>query len=98
MGKIAICAADANERAVYLQNRDLPVYYMEDFSLMGFVVSNYDEATLLLTEQGYRLEKVEGGADVVIDSPSQLLEIEQSLADNGISCAWTDIVDTLYQA
>lgn len=98
MSTIAVCSEDMGSRAVYLQGKKLPVNYMEDFSLMGFVVDRYPEALSLLRSQGFILKETEGGADIHVDSPEELREIQTSLTAKNIRCSFTDIVDTLYQA
>ena len=98
MGRIPICSDDVRSRALYLQDRVLPDNYMGDFSLMGFVVSQYEEAIFILAANGCKLVEVEGGTDIVIDSPSQLSKIHNILTEKSITCVFTDIADTLYQA
>lgn len=98
MSRIPLCSDDMKSRALYLQNRVLPTNYMGDFSLMGFVVGPYEEAVFLLTAKGCQLIEVEGGAEIIIDSPSQLPQIQDFLTEKSISCVFTDIADTLYQA
>ncbi len=98
MGKIALLPCDSHSRARYLDNRELPHNYMADFTLMGFVVGQYQHAFSLLTSAGYRLDVQEGGADIHIDTPRNLQEIKALLTANNISCDLSDIADTLYQA
>ena len=98
MGKIALLPCDSHSRARYLENRELPYNYMADFTLMGFVVGQYQHAVSLLTSAGYRLDALECGADIHIDTPGNLREIKALLIGNNISCDLSDIADTLYQA
>ncbi len=98
MSIIAVCSEDMGSRARYLQTKDIPVNYMEDFSLMGFVVDRYPEALSLLRSLGFTLSETEGGADVVVNSPVQIQDIQKSLIANNIHCSFTDVVDTFYQA
>lgn len=98
MGKIALLPCDINNRGKYLGNRELPNNYMGDFTLMGFVVDRYQDALTLLTSAGYRLEEQEGGTDICIDNPMHLREISALLTENKISCDFSDIADTIYQA
>lgn len=98
MTKIAILPIDAACRAEYLGSRQLPVNYMSDYSLMGFVVDRYSEALELLSSSGYHLDKLQFGAEILIQTPRNLTEICSLLARNSIQCDLTDIVDSLYQA
>lgn len=98
MGKIALLPCDSNSRGKYLDNRELPNNYMGDFTLMGFIVDRYQEALTLLTKHGYRLDEQVGGTDICIDTPLDLQEIKALLTTNNMSCDFSDIADTLYQA
>ena len=98
MGKIALLPCDIESRGKFLGNRELPDNYMGDFTLMGFVVDRYQEALTLLTAAGYYLDEQQGGADIYVDTPLQLPEIQTLLAANNIMCDFSDIADTLYQA
>ena len=98
MVKIALLPSDIISREKYICNKELPNNYMGDFTLMGFVVDNYHEARGLLSSAGYRLVQREGGTDIYLDTPSRLPEIRALLTANNISCEFSDIADTLYQA
>lgn len=98
MTKIAILPTDSSYRAEYLGNQQLPVNYMSDFSLMGFVVDRYSEALALLSSSGYHLDRLKIGAEILIQAPGNLTEIRNLLITNSIQCEYTDIVDSLYQA
>jgi hypothetical protein len=65
---------------------------------MGFVVDHYEDAISLLTQHGYQLIQVDGGADIIIEVPSQLFKIQLILSEHRINCVFSDIADTLYQA
>lgn len=98
MGKIVLLPSDIESRGIYLSNSKLPENYMGDFTLMGFVVDHYQEALSLLKSADWQLDEKEGGTDIHIDSALRLLEIKALLAANNISCEFSDIADTLYQA
>ena len=98
MAIFPILPADIKSRAIYLNSRTLPVDYMEDFSLMGFVVDNYKEACALLLAAGYPLSQHQYGSDLVVERPAKILEISTLLMSNNINCTFSDIADTLYQA
>lgn len=98
MGKIALLPSDYNIRGKYLGNIELPSNYMGDFTLMGFLVDRYQEAVDILTSAGYRLDKLEVGTDIHIETPGHLLKMKALLTANDISCDFSDIADTIYQA
>jgi hypothetical protein len=98
MGTIALLPCDVNSKAKYLASRTLPPNYMEDFSLMGFVVDRYNEALNLLILHSYQLEKQKGGVDIYIHTAEDLQKIRSLLNANNISCDFSDIADSIYQA
>ncbi|MEE4241884.1 MAG: hypothetical protein V2I36_10475 [Desulfopila sp.] len=95
---IAIFPIDSSCRAEYLENFQIPLNYMSDFSLMGFVVDRYNDAITLLTSSGYPITKLPSGAEIVLQHSGDLLEIQNLLLKNRIQCHYSDIVDSLYQA
>ncbi len=98
MAKITLILDDCRSKAAYLENCDLPDFYMEDFSIQGFAVDRYDEARDVLRRSGYILLDKSGGADIVIDHPRQLGAIAELLELNDIQAQLMDIADTIYQA
>lgn len=98
MTKITIFPSGSSHRAEYIGDCQLPMNYMSDFSMMGFVVDRYSDALALLTSSGYSLEKLHSGAEITIQTHGDLLAIQTLFADNLIHCNYTDIVDSLYQA
>ncbi len=98
MGTIALVPCDCRSRALYLGNRELPANYMADFTVLGFVVDHYRQSITLLRSAGYTVEELQGGADIRIDTPRTLQQINGLLRANHISCDFADIADTLYQA
>ena len=98
MTSVVLLPDDLQRRGAYLGTTRLPSKYMEDFSLMGFVVDNYEQACALLKSADYDLEKGDFGAEIIIASPRQLLDIKALFMSNRIHCEYSDIADTLYQA
>ncbi len=98
MGKIVILPEDCKSRASYLNDRALPAFYMEDFTIMGLLVNNYQDAVELLGASRFSLDVNENGCDVVVEQPSHIQEIQALLSANGITAQYTDIADTFYQA
>ncbi len=98
MIKIAISPCDMIHRAIYLSATQLPLNYMEDFSVMGFVVDRCDHAIELLDAAGYVLERMEIGAVLYVESSAVLPEIQALFIEKKIYSTYTDIADTIYQA
>ncbi len=98
MAIFPLLPADIKRRERYLDSLTLPVDYMGDFSLMGFVVDRYEEACTLLLADGRRLNRHTHGSHIIIEGPANILEITRLLTSNNIYCTFSDIADTLYQA
>lgn len=95
---IPLLPPDLKSREIYLNSRTLPVNYMADFSLMGFIVDSYTEACDLLQSEGYWLTRHQYGSELTIEGPAQIAEINSVLSSKKIICTFSDIADTLYQA
>lgn len=98
MPKIAIVADDYTQRAQYLDNKQIPVKYMEDFTVLGFIVSEHEKACALLRQEGYTVHNHTIGAEVIINDASQIQDISTCFGKNDITSTFSDIADTLYQA
>ncbi len=98
MGKIVILPDDCKSKASYLVDIALPTFYMSDFTVMGLLVSRYQDALDLIVSKGFTLERKNGGSDVVVGNPLHIQEIRSFLAENGITSEFSDIADTIYQA
>lgn len=98
MTAIALISNNSKNSGIFINNHELPENYMCDFSIMGFVVDNYQRAFTLLLTAGYRMVKKKGGAEIHIDNPRHITEIQTLFAVNNIRGDFSDIADTLYQA
>lgn len=98
MPQIALLPCNIMNRGAYLESRELPTKYMEDYSLMGFVVDRYQQALHVLSSAGYKIEEQTFGADITVNSPGLIPEIRDLLATHDIRCDISDIADTIYQA
>lgn len=98
MPSIALLPDDCRNRGLYLSKKKLPENYMGDFTLLGFVVDDYQQALELLKDNGYSLSPQPGGADIHIQSPENLVRIRSLLLAHNIGCDISDVADTLYQA
>lgn len=98
MGKIALLPDDQKRKEIYLSSQKLPEKYMEDFTLLGFVVDQLDRSVSLLESAGYHVEKEKGGAEIRLEAHSQLTEISSLFRDNRIQHSFGDIAESIYQA
>ncbi len=98
MPKVAIVADDCKLRAQYLDSQQIPVNYMEDFTVLGFIVSEHEKACALLRQEGYTVNNGTAGAEVIINDASQIQAISTCFGKNHITSTFSDIADTLYQA
>jgi hypothetical protein len=98
MVKIALVADNCMSRSEYLETCQLPDFYMEDFSVLGFSVQQYDEACTLLRNAGYSMLDKRGGTDILLEDATQVVAIQDILQQNAIKVEFSDIADTIYQA
>lgn len=83
--------------AATVGGRPLPIFYMEDFSVLGFQVNNSEQAIRVLDRHAFSLTRVGGSIAVSAPSPSQLIEIMQLLKANGLECEFADLAGGMYQ-
>jgi hypothetical protein len=98
MTKLALVSCDPASRGRYLCGRDLPVQYMADFSILGFLVDRYHEACSILRKAGYALEPRNDGTEIIIGSRMDVAAIRNLLTGHSIRCEFADVADTIYQA
>jgi len=105
MGTIAILSGnqgcgDPNLRECGLfqaTSRNLPDFYMADYSVWGLLVDNPREALQLLEEHGFRLIRKSRAMEVEIDGPEGVHEIVRLFSASGIAFEMADFVDGVYQ-
>lgn len=98
MGKIAVLPKKHHCRAHYLEEKKLPATYMEDFTLMGFLVEEFDKAVSLLKQAGYYVEYKKCGSEILIHNSKNISDIGAIFSENNIKYSWSDVADTIYQA
>lgn len=76
---------------------DWPLFYMNDFSLLGLRVENLKRAAQVLEADGYRLVRARCSAKVFFDSHGRLQNIFETLQGNGVSFVMADLVSCVYQ-
>jgi hypothetical protein len=76
---------------------DWPLFYMNDFSRLGLVVTGLGEALIVLKSRGYTVHVDDRGALLAIDSRDQLLGVCDLLAAHRVECEMSDLVSCAYQ-
>jgi len=105
MGRMPILARDARNgrnagcgaRGFCPVDRPLPVFYMVDYSVMGFLVDRLDDALRSLNDEGFSIIEEPWGREVVVESPARTGEIVRLLDERGIACEIADVVGEMYQ-
>lgn len=97
MGTIHIIPKDAEGRQPCLPNEALPLYYMSDHSVMGILVREFDEATLILERQRWPLAKIDAGIEVFVENAAQMEEIFRGFKKFGLDFEIADILYQVYQ-
>jgi len=85
-------------RTQYLAARALPPFYMEDYSILGIMVTDYPAAHYFLRKNGYTIVDRPGGGDINLHHISHLPDILEKLRRHGIEATVSDVADTIYQA
>jgi hypothetical protein len=98
MVRIPLIGDSCKSKSEYLATRQLPDFYMEDFSILGFSVGQYDEACALLREAGYTMLEQQSGTDLLLEDIRQVAAVKDILQQNAIKVELSDIADTIYQA
>jgi hypothetical protein len=78
-------------------HRQLPTFYMEDYSIIGFKVCDCDHAVRILDQHQFPLKYIEQGVEVRIDDPLHIKEVISLLKSQGLECEIADVADAMYQ-
>ncbi|MDR2550924.1 MAG: hypothetical protein LBD10_12070 [Desulfobulbus sp.] len=76
---------------------DWPLFYMNDFSRLGLVVSRLADALSALRSDGYIVHADERGTVLEIDGKDQVAAIVAALRARAIDCDTADLVSCVYQ-
>ena len=76
--------------------RDWPMFYMNDFSRLGLVVSRLAEAVAVLRAAGFTVSEEEA-AGVEIADQGQLTRALELLGAHGQHCEMSDLISCVYQ-
>ena len=85
------------DKGCYPLARPLPIFYMSDYSVLGLLVDQLEEAVRVLGENQFSVFDEAGDLEVAMKHPSQLPEIVRLLQDKGIGSEIADVVSGIYQ-
>ena len=74
---------------------DWPLFYMNDFSRLGIVVTGLAQAVAVLEASGYRV--LDSGRALQIDNGDQLAAVFATLAAHQVAYEFSDLVSCVYQ-
>lgn len=75
----------------------LPVFYMNDYSVMGLRVSDREAALALLANHRYTVRHREGCRGVAIRCAADMRAIIDLLIEGGLAAEVADIAEQIYQ-
>lgn len=96
MGTLPILQQGRNQQ-VCMSNDALPDFYMSDYSVLGLLVANLNQALKVLEEHTFEVIHASDHLQVRIDRADQMYEIVYLLDQSGIDCGVADIIDQVYQ-
>ena len=76
---------------------ELPTFYMEDFSRLGFRVSDCEKTFRVLEQHVFPLNRDGKRAAVHLEGISQVAAVVQLLSENGVGCDIADVAGGMYQ-
>ncbi|MDY0389963.1 hypothetical protein [Desulfobulbus oligotrophicus] len=76
---------------------DWPLFYMNDFSRMGIVVTRLDDAVIALKNSGCAIHENEQGCFLDISGEKQLHQAVQALSACHLEYEMADLVSCAYQ-
>lgn len=98
MGNIPVVSITGRgHRGCYRLDRPLPAFYMADYSVLGLMVDNPEEAVDVLRDADYPVSQGTSGFEVTIETPSDLERAVRLLSDRGIRFQIADLVAGIYQ-
>ena len=75
----------------------MPDFYMDDFSLLGLMVDDYDRTLKLIRKKSLPLKKTTAGIEFPFKRSEQLQTLVWFLQSSGINCGISDVADQIYQ-
>lgn len=75
----------------------LPTFYMSDFSILGLLVDRVDDAVRIMEAKRVKVIRDGCTVEVEVNGPDHLTNIVRFLANEGIDCQVSDLIDEVYQ-
>jgi len=72
-----------------------PLFYMNDFSRMGLVVTRLAQAVAVLEANGYRV--LDNGRVLQVDNVDQLTAVFAALSQHQVEYELSDLISCVYQ-
>lgn len=85
-------------KAIFLEHCAMPLFCMEDFSVLGFAAEDVSEATRVLQEAGVRITQSSGITEIMVDNINNINQLANLFMANNVEVSYMDLADTLYQA
>lgn len=99
MDRTIVLVADSwRSREAFIEQLDLPLNYMGNFSLLGIIVADVAAAGRSLRQAGYKVLDKNGAADIFFHGRQQVPTLLEVLRKGGVHAELRDIAETLYQA
>ena len=80
-----------------IDQREMPIFYMQDYTVLGFRVNDCDLALEVLDRHAFAVRRGQGSKGVDIETAARVLAVMQLLEDNGLECEITDMAEGIYQ-
>lgn len=80
-----------------MDRQQLPAFYMEDFSILGFRVNDCSQAVQVLDRHAFVVRQEKGSAAVDIETAARMQAVMQLLEDSGLECEIADVAAGMYQ-
>jgi len=105
MWKISIVASpcgipgldSAGECSPGFAGRSLPVSYLSDYSVIGLKVDRTNIALGIIEALGFHIQDAEWGWELILEDPSHLPKIVDTLSEQGVSSQIANLVECVYQ-
>jgi len=80
-----------------LDQRNLPDFYMEDFSVLGLCVNDCNRAAAILEQHQFTVSQSNGAVAVAVNEAAQVAKAVGLLKENGLACEVADVAEGIYQ-
>lgn len=80
-----------------IDQREMPIFYMQDYTVLGFRVNDCDQALAVLDRHAFSIRHGHGSKGVEIETAARVRAVVQLLVDNGLECEIADIAEGIYQ-